>query len=103
LVTDVTRFFLFRFTASSKRDPDDALDAAPREYRRLDRDLLGLLVVHESAHLRVLALGVLAHHHHVDLSALAQRQRRLQRRDRDTPAACWRTDRTRGGWAAASR
>ena len=55
----------------------DALDAAPREHRRLDGDFFRLLVIHEAAHLRVFALGVLAHHDEIDLLAFAQRQRRF--------------------------
>ena len=54
----------------------NAFDAAAGEYRRLDGDLFGLVVVDEAAHGGVLALGVLAHDHHVDVSALASGERR---------------------------
>ena len=41
---------------------DDSLNAAVRENRRLDRDLIRLVVIQETAHLRVLALGIFADH-----------------------------------------
>ena len=81
----------------------DALDAAPREHRGLDGDLFRLHLVDEAAHLRVLALGVLAHHDEIDVAALAAAPAANSRPDRDTPAARWRTGRRRAGWAAAGR
>ena len=44
--------------------------------------LFGLVLVDEAAHLRVLALGVLAHHDEVDLAAFAIGERRRSRRGR---------------------
>ena len=58
----------------------DALDAAAGEDRGLNRDFVRLLVVDEAAHLRVLALGVLADHDEIDVAALGLGQRRLDAR-----------------------
>ena len=55
----------------------DAVDAAPREHGGLNGDLFGLHLVDEAAHLRVLALGVLADHDEIDVAALGPRQRRV--------------------------
>jgi len=60
LVMEVTRRFLSRRTASSNGESDDALDAAPREYRGLDGNFFRLVVVHKSTDLSILALGILA-------------------------------------------
>ncbi len=60
-----------------KREAHDPLDAAAREDAGLDGDLLRLVLVDKAAHLRVLAFGVFAHHHEIDLAALGPRQGRL--------------------------
>ncbi len=53
---------------------DDALDARAREHGRLDADLAGMALVRAPADARVLALGVLAHEHHVDVAGRAARK-----------------------------
>ena len=47
---------------------DDALDARAREHGRLDADLAGMALMRAAADAGVLALGVLAHEHHVDIA-----------------------------------
>src|SRR5262249_19460288 len=58
-------------------EADDALDAAAREDRRLNRDLVRLVMINESTYLRVLAFRVLAHDHHVDVARVPARERRF--------------------------
>ena len=58
----------------------DALDAAAGKNGGLDRDFIGLVLVHEAADLRVLALGVLADDDEVDVAAFRFRERRLDSR-----------------------
>ena len=54
----------------------DAFHAAAGEHGSLDGDFFRLLMVDESAHLSVLAFGVFADHHEIDLAALGPGERR---------------------------
>src|SRR6185369_18027003 len=56
--------FLVAALAQLKRKPDDALAAVTGEDRRLDRHFLWLMMVHETAYLRVLSLSVFPYYHH---------------------------------------
>ena len=54
-----------------ERESNHTLGAVPREHRSLHRDFLRSALIEQSADLRVLAFGVLAHHHEIDVAALA--------------------------------
>ena len=56
----------------------DPLDAGAREHTDLLRDLVRRAAMDAAADARVLALGVLAHAHHVDLRGTAVRERRRE-------------------------
>ena len=76
-----------------------ALDAAAREGRDLHRDFVRQAGVHAAAGAGILALGVLAHDHPVDLVRVAHR--RGDAGQQRATAARWRTGRSPGRSAAA--
>ena len=53
---------------------EDAIDATPGEHRLLQHELVFGAFEHLAADRRVLALGVFAYHHKVDIARLAPRQ-----------------------------
>ena len=63
-----------------EREAQDALDAGARHDRNVGRHFDGMALVHASAHARVLALGVLAHDHPVQVLGLAALERCIDAR-----------------------